>query len=156
MRFQATESNVPEVDMTPMIDIVFQLIAFFMLITNFEQTQADERVKLPSDQLAMPLEVARVKQLTLNIGFIRDKQENKLSEALVFYAGQDIPVLNMGEWLDKEARIYKQGGTDPKDVTIVFRADKETPTGLVQELMSMCQKSGFVKFAWSALQTVEQ
>ena len=156
MRIKSSEPVQVEIDLTPMIDIVFQLIAFFMLITNFEQTQADERVKLPSDQLAMPLEVARVKQLTLNIGFIRSLEGKKESEALVFYAGEDIPVLNMGKWLDKEARIYTQEGTDLKDVTIVFRADKETPTGLVQELMSMCQKSGFVKFAWSALQTVEQ
>ena len=46
-----------EVDMTPMIDVVFQLLAFFMVITNFEQTQADERVKLPRDQLAKPPKV---------------------------------------------------------------------------------------------------
>ena len=155
MRIKSSKPALAEVDMTPMIDIVFQLIAFFMLITNFEQTQADERVKLPSDQLAMPLEVARVKQLTLNIGFIRDKHGIKRSEAFVFYAGEDIPVLNMGKWLDKEARIYKQGGTDPKDVTIVFRADKETPTGLVQELMSLSQNAGFEKFAWSAIQKIE-
>ena len=145
-----------EMDMTPMIDIVFQLIAFFMLITNFEQTQADERVKLPSDQLAMPLEVARVKQLTLNIGFIRDKDGNRRSEAFVFYAGENIPVLNMGKSLNKEARLYKQEGTDIKDVTVVFRADKETPTGLVQELMSLSQQAGFEKFRWAAMQKIEQ
>ena len=156
MRIKSSKPVLVEVDMTPMIDIVFQLIAFFMLITNFEQTQADERVKLPSDQLAMPLEVARVKQLTLNIGFIRNEQGVKQSEALVFYAGQDIPVLKMGQWLDKESRIYEQEGTDVKDVTIVFRADKETPTGLVQELMRLSQEAGFEKFAWSAMQTIEQ
>ena len=77
MRIKSSEPILAEVDMTPMIDIVFQLIAFFMLITNFEQTQADERVKLPSDQLAIPLEVARVKQLTLNIGFIRTPGDKK-------------------------------------------------------------------------------
>ena len=54
MKINKVEPAVPEVDMTPMIDIVFQLIAFFMVITNFEQTQADERVKLPEDQLARP------------------------------------------------------------------------------------------------------
>ena len=156
MRIKSSKPVSVEIDLTPMIDIIFQLIAFFMLITNFEQTQADERVKLPSDQLAMPLEVAPVKQLTLNIGFNRDKDGNKLSEALVFYAGEEIPVLKMEKWLDKEARIYKQEGTDIKDVSIVFRADKETPTGLVQELMSMAQQSGFEKFRWAAMQKIEQ
>ena len=47
MRFRKAPVAMVEMDMTPMIDVVFQLITFFMLITNFEQTQADERVKLP-------------------------------------------------------------------------------------------------------------
>lgn len=158
MRIECKKPAVAEVDMTPMIDIVFQLIAFFMLITNFEQTQADERVKLPRDPLAMPAEVARDKQLTLNIGFIRDKTGKRLSEAYVFYGGEGkpIPVLEMNGPLAKEARLYKSAGTDPKDVTIVFRADKEAPTGLVQELMTLAQKVGFEKFAWSAKQKVDE
>lgn len=54
MRIKRAASSVVEADMTPMIDMTFQLIAFFMIVTNFEQTQADERVKLPADQLARP------------------------------------------------------------------------------------------------------
>ena len=52
--------------MTPMIDIVFQLIAFFMIVTNFEQTQADERVKLPADELARPPIAPREQELVIN------------------------------------------------------------------------------------------
>lgn len=36
-------ANVTEIDMTPMIDIVFQLRTFFMVITNFDQNQADKK-----------------------------------------------------------------------------------------------------------------
>ena len=41
MRFDARrrKSRLLPVDMTPMIDIGFQLIAFFMVITNFEQNK---------------------------------------------------------------------------------------------------------------------
>ena len=56
MKISTKHTEETNVDMTPMIDIVFQLIAFFMVITNFEQTQADERVKLPRDALAKPPE----------------------------------------------------------------------------------------------------
>jgi biopolymer transport protein ExbD len=52
-----------------MIDIVFQLIAFFMVISNFEQTQADERVRLPTDLLAQPPSVKPAHELVLNVGF---------------------------------------------------------------------------------------
>lgn len=54
MKFKPANVSVPEIDMTPMIDIVFQLITFFMVITNFDQNEADERVTLPRDQLAKP------------------------------------------------------------------------------------------------------
>jgi len=54
MRIAGKKPEIADVDMTPMIDIVFQLIAFFMVVTNFANTKADERVKLPKDELARP------------------------------------------------------------------------------------------------------
>lgn len=152
MKIKAAKAEVQEVDMTPMIDIVFQLIAFFMVITNFENAQADERVKLPKDELAKPVEVKREKELLLQIGFIRDKQGEKQSGPLVFYAGEEIPVLEISPALTRENASYKAVGVDPKDVTVVIRADREVPTGLVQELIKFSQESGFEKFAMKATQ----
>ena len=39
-------------DMTPMIDVTFQLIAFFMFVLNFSEVDQDQRVNLPSSELA--------------------------------------------------------------------------------------------------------
>lgn len=36
-----------EGDMTPMIDMTFQLIAFFMVLINFAEGDQDQRIKLP-------------------------------------------------------------------------------------------------------------
>ena len=153
MRFKKPSQNVAEVDMTPMIDIVFQLIAFFMVITNFEQTQADERVKLPKDQLAKPPEAKRMEELTLNIGFIREEGTGKkLSDALVFYNDEMVPVPEFGPKLQQEERIFRQKNKDPGEVTVVLRADAEVPTGLVQELIKLSREANFTKFALSATQ----
>ena len=54
MKFKPADVAPPDLDMTPMIDIVFQLITFFMVINKFDQAEADERVTLPKDQLAVP------------------------------------------------------------------------------------------------------
>ena len=54
MKMRKIEMGFTEPDMTPMIDIVFQLLTFFMIAINFENTKADERVKLPKDTLAKP------------------------------------------------------------------------------------------------------
>ena len=158
MRIKGSQPNIAEVDMTPMIDIVFQLIAFFMVISNFEQTEADERVKLPSDSLAKPPEYKLESELVVNIGFLRKADGTKKDpDPFVFYAGENFRVLDFGKILVQEARLKKLKGEDPKEVTVIIRADGEVPTGLVQELMKLAQedKAGFEKFALKAKQTVE-
>jgi biopolymer transport protein ExbD len=143
-----------EVDMTPMIDIVFQLIAFFAVITNFEETQADERVKLPRDSLAKPPKVKVEHQLVLNVGFFRDMEGEKTDAQpwlFNFVDGEPVLPLSAGRQLSKEASLFKLKEIDVKDVTVKIRADAQTQTGIVQELIKLCQDSGFEKFAMSAM-----
>jgi biopolymer transport protein ExbD len=158
MRFKKAASSSVDVDMTPMTDIVFQLIAFFMVITNFEQTQADERVILARDQLAMPPTVKREKELTVNIGFERNTDGSKKDpEPYIFWPGEALRIEGLEEKLQLEAQIYRDEGTDIADVTVVIRADAEVPTGMVQEVIKVSQKDtiAFVKFAIKARQSVD-
>ena len=153
MRFKPGESNVAEADMTPMIDIVFQLIAFFMIVTNFEQTQADERVVLPTDSLARPPEAPRKEEYVVNIGFLRDKSGAKTDEqAYVFVPGEDpVPLANFQPVLANDARLTEEfTGTKPEDRTLSIRADQTTPSGIVQELIKMARDVGFVQIALKA------
>ncbi len=155
-KLKSAGAEVPFIDMTPMIDIVFQLLAFFMMIMNFENTNADERVKLPNDQLAKPPEAQRKNDLLLNVGFIRDASGQKQSGALVFYAGEDVAVDGMLKHLQTEARLFKDKGTDLKDVTVVIRSDAEVPTGAIQDLIALSQKASFEKFALKATQKTDE
>ena len=159
MKFQSHGSSVPEVDMTPMIDIVFQLIAFFMVITNFEQNKADERVRLPKDQLAIPAEVKPKHLLTLNLGFLRDSDDNIIDDTpLMFYQGDSLKPQDWATPLLQEARFYEALEQDLADVTVEIRSDGEIPTGLVQELIQKCQNTragssstqGFQRFSLKA------
>ena len=52
--------------------------------------------------------------------------------------------------LQMEARVAQTKKIDPKTMTIVIRADAETPTGIVQELIKLAQDNGFEKFALKA------
>lgn len=152
MKIQRHGSNVVDPDMTPMIDIVFQLIAFFMIVTNFEQTQADERVKLPADELARPPLAPREQELVLNMGFIRNSEGvPQHKEPLIFRGGgSDFLVKDFASQLDMEARVATAKKIDPKSMTIVIRADAEVPTGDVQQLIKISQEAGFEKFALKA------
>lgn len=152
MKIKQAKQTVLEVDMTPMIDMTFQLIAFFMIVTNFEQTQADERVKLPADKLARPPKVARQQEIVLNVGFDRNLQGEKVSpDPVIFYGTEKIRVLDYLPRLKRENALAKKQGKDAGDITVVIRADSDVPTGLIQELIKMGQEAGFTKFALKAM-----
>ncbi len=153
MRIKRAETNVAEADMTPMIDMVFQLVAFFMIVTNFDQQQADERVKLPVDQMVEAVQEARKKELVVNIGFDRNSQGEIISEPKVLLATGDVPVLQYAPIITQEARIaLARGGQQELDETTVsIRSDSEVPTGMVQEVVKFAQEAGYHIFAFRAL-----
>ncbi len=66
-----------EIDMTPMIDIVFQLLTFFMVVINFEAADADERVKMAVSDLARPPKVKPAETLVVQVGFNREQGRSR-------------------------------------------------------------------------------
>jgi len=76
-------------DLTPMIDMVFNLLIFFMVVTQFEQEERDLPVQLPAGSEAMPL-TAKPKEIFISIDkdgryFVRSKvlSEQELGKLLV-------------------------------------------------------------------------
>ena len=53
--------------MTPMIDVTFQLVIFFMLTLNFSQDEQNELIRLPSSELAKPADAKAEIPLTIQI-----------------------------------------------------------------------------------------
>ena len=155
MKFKPADVAPPELDMTPMIDIVFQLITFFMVINKFDQAEADERVTLPKDQLAVPPAVQRKDYFLLNFGYLRDQKGNLTSpEPFFFFADEQIPLAQVRQRLRQEAQFYQTIGSDMKEVVVEIRADADVKSGMVQELIQMCQEDGigFQRFALKATQ----
>lgn len=153
MKTRKIEMGFTEPDMTPMIDIVFQLLTFFMIAINFENTKADERVKLPKDMLAKPPEVKPEHELVLNFGFERNLDGTKKNAIpTVFYNERYVEVGQLTPDLEQEKRVMEalHGKEVIKDVTVLIRADSEVPTGLVQQLIKKCQDNGFTKFSLRA------
>ena len=147
--------------MTPMIDIVFQLIAFFMVITNFEQSRADERVRLPRDQLARPPEVKRENTFTLNLGYVRNLDGNITDPTPYLFLGNElIAVEQCATRLRQEAQFYDALQVPLEEVTVEIRCDGDVKSGLLQQLIQMCQETraeagsteGFQRFALKATQ----
>lgn len=142
MRIRKNKKPMAEGDMTPMIDMVFQLIAFFMVLINFSEVEQDQRVNLPLSELAKPPEVAYEKPITL--------QMTKDEGIIVNAGGADL--LSIDELkivLKQEAQIIRAAGDDVRlsDVTVIIRADKNARTGMVQEMIEAAQDAEFETFA---------
>ncbi|MEK6237542.1 MAG: biopolymer transporter ExbD [Planctomycetales bacterium] len=146
MRVRKTrQMDAGEGDMTPMIDMVFQLIAFFMVLVNFTEVDQHEKVILPKSELAKPRENPLELPLTLNLAQNGD----------VFLSGRKLRVSDVGGALSSEREIMRSAGDNPADATIIIRAHKFAKSGDVQELIGQCQKASFEKFALRAEEKTE-
>src|SRR5215510_10060323 len=56
MTSPVTSELKAEPNLTPLLDVVFQLITFFMLVINFSNDNYDQRVRLPVAGTARPVE----------------------------------------------------------------------------------------------------
>ncbi len=150
MKMRKIEMEVTEPEMTPVIDIVFQLLMFFMIAISFENTKADERIKLPKDTLAKPPVIKPEHELVLTFGYPRHASgERRQSRPEVFYNERYVDVYEILPDLEQEKRVIERvhGHHVINDVTVLIKADSEIPMGLVQELIRKCQEAGFSKFS---------
>jgi biopolymer transport protein ExbD len=139
MKIKRRKTEILEGDLTPMIDMTFQLIAFFMLLINFSEVDRAEEITLPTSVLAVPPEVRPDYQIILNLepgGSV--KHEGQAIEKIEFLG----PIFT--QQLNAAAR---EGVTDPAEIAVIIRSHQDTPTGLVQELISKCQESELQSFS---------
>jgi biopolymer transport protein ExbD len=126
-------------DLTPMIDVVFQLLIFFMLLLTFDEAEQDQRVKLPVSELAKPPEDVYVNPLTIQL----------TKSGTILFAGDELESLEqLQSALRRETQII-QSYEDKRveDSTIIIRADRDAKSGVVQEIIQASQNVGFQKFA---------
>ena len=128
-------------DMTPMIDMTFQLIAFFMVLVNFSEADQNELIRLPSSELAKPPEAPPKSPITLQL----------TSDDIVIMHADQYPLSRLRDGLLREKEeMQKIPGSSPRAATIIIRADRAAKTGRVQEVIKICQETGFEKFALRA------
>jgi biopolymer transport protein ExbD len=146
MKIKTPGPVVVDIDMTPMIDMTFQLIAFFMILVNFTETEQDERVQLPSSTLAKPPEAALETPITIQL--TRDGKVLMLGHPPFASADAIRPILSNEEY------VLRSQGKAASSATIVIRAHKDAKTGQVQELIKVCQEEKFEKFTLRAKEDV--
>ena len=123
MRFRREEEDNFSFDMTPMIDVVFLLIIFFMVSTVFVDFSRKMDINLPTSKSSAIDESTK----TLEVEMSKDKK--------IFLAGKPLTLLGL------ETTLAKMEFKDKKPSAII-RADKSLPYGDVIQVMRLLQKKG--------------
>jgi len=127
MSFQRKQSEEPRIDLTPMVDVVFLLLIFFMISTTF--------VESPGISIKLP----EASSQTID----REPKELKI------YLSRegDIHHLNKKISLDDFKELLADHQSEAELTTVLLLADQESRHGKVVTLMDLARDAGFVKLA---------
>jgi biopolymer transport protein ExbD len=145
-----------EPNLTPLLDVVFQLITFFMLVTKFSNDNFDQRVRLPVAGSARPVEGKQAVEdrLVLNID----------ADGNLFWNGESLDTERAIKELNTQAELVrlnlraagkavKRGDSLP--TIIVIRADRGVAFSQLYRLITACQANGFTRFNLKAMNAEE-
>ena len=137
MRVKSKKPDLAEGDLTPMIDMTFQLIAFFMVLINFSQSEQNDKVKLPTSELAKPVDTPIEHPIIVHL----------TSEDTVVIGGDSVGLEALRSRMQPEISMLSLEGKTAADANIIIRSHRTAPGGRVQDLINRCQDIGFENFA---------
>jgi biopolymer transport protein ExbD len=116
------EHGLKQIDIAPLIDMVFQLLIFFMLTSNFVM-QPGIKVNLPK---AVTSELIKEEALEVSVS----------AENIVYLNGR---VSTIGELKTAIRAVAK------KNPSILIKADRRASLGRVVEIWDICREAGVSK-----------
>jgi biopolymer transport protein ExbD len=139
MNLQPGDTDEPEINLTPLIDVVFLLLIFFMVSTTFEH---QSRIKIE-----LPEATAEATQ-----------QEEDMLEILVDAQGRyfigDQQVINT-QLKTLKAAISKAVG-DRGEIPVTIRADANTPHQAVIRVLDATSQLGLTQISLATSQVEEE
>ena len=147
-----TEESIAP-DMTPLIDVCFQLITFFVMIMTIAKDEQAEKIRLPVAQTPALIEEEGIPD-SININVNKD--------ARCMSWGLEIDLNTEAGWalLDKrlaiESAISRRSG-DPAKIkeeglptTLILRIDYDVDYEIFRKVMDACRKAKFTKYQLKA------
>ena len=126
MRLRSKRAGIrSNVDMTPMIDIVFQLILFFLVSTTF--------AILPGIKLKLPTSHTSEGTSLQGITITAD------ADGLMFFNDKEVTM----ETLGSELVSFDTGDTKKEDFPVSLEADAEVTNGTIVGIFDVIRESGY-------------
>jgi len=125
-------------NLTPLLDLVLQLIMFFMLVANFVMDEHSDKIKLPFASQAKPLTTKDTKITYLNV--------DKTGRVLVPLRDPLLTPEEIKFHMLQLARNYPLGEAAAKhDITVIVRADQNARYHHILKTMQAIKAAGYSK-----------
>ena len=126
MRLRSKRASIrSNVDMTPMIDIVFQLILFFLVSTTF--------AILPGIKLKLPTSHTSEGTSYQGITITAD------ADGLLFFNEKEVAIDELGN----ELVMYDTGDIKKAEFPVSLEADSEVTNGTIVKIFDVIRESGY-------------
>lgn len=111
-------------DFVPLVDVLFNLLIFFLLATSIAQTEREMNIALPYASASVPIAVAS-REIIINVD----------AQGAVSIGGKETSEDELGALL----RSAVTGNPDQK---VSVRADRTTPYSNVARVLDLCKAAG--------------
>ena len=132
MKFQPKQPEEVDLNITPLIDVVFLLLIFFMVSTTFDH-ESEVNITLPKASK----EIAQAKPDAINVAID--------GESRIF--------INKKELVNSQISTIKGAlydiSVDLEDAPIIISADEETPYQVVIRTMDAARQLGLIKITFA-------
>ncbi len=120
---EAGERDV-SLEMTPLIDMVFLLLIFFLVATTFHQTEREMQIALPNAAFAGPISTA-LREIIINV----DTDGNIIVNGRILEP-QDLQ------------RLVEEAVAANADQKVTVRGDRDTSYANIVRVLDICKGSG--------------
>ena len=126
MRIKSRKGKIQSnIDMTPMLDVVFQLILFFLVSTTF--------AILPGIKLNLPQ--SRTSESTSMQGITISASEN----GDLFFNETQVDMDTLGNFLSE----FDTGETKKEEFPVMLEADSEVTNGTIVKIFDVIRENGY-------------
>ena len=108
------------IDLTPVIDMVFLLLIFFLVATTFQQTEREMKIALPTASAAGPISAA-LRELVINVN----------AEGNIIVSGKQMDRDSLRAMVMEAVRINPQQ-------KVIVRGDRSTAYANIVAVLDVC------------------
>ncbi|MEX2168944.1 MAG: biopolymer transporter ExbD [Pirellulales bacterium] len=113
-------------NMTPMIDVVFLLIIFFLVSSHLARQETQVALDLPTASTGEPLEETAQQRVTINV----------MPDGQVLLAGRTVAPEELA------AKLTFERSRSGNDLEVRIRGDREVTFSVIEPLLVACAEAG--------------